>query len=630
MSVKKRIFVCSFFFLVAFKFAASESSSVLSLFEPFGKSNFFDFGTDKIATSFQFFGKGFYSRKLGGGRISARQYYYGAGLRGGEGSYREDEKFGLFYASDESRGFSFFTAHDISISNDTRSIGLNDSRNYRGLGGFAWSPDTVFRAILGGGFSSLEQIGIKAEGFNYLSAAYLRGFNFEGYKLTSSAVSEGANLSRDIKSRDLEIKAKAEKSFAATDEMAIELAYYADRKDFPYRRAERDYNFETRAAKDFEGSIFLKAAAFKGVNLAFDVQGKSGKVARGYKNYDRNLEYSGITRVFEESELRLNPRIEASFRGFKQNLFAKFIVRDENNSAERNFEIKKSQFDVLKDRENDKDNTSSLFQLGGATELTPSNNDFIEARFLASIFRYDTPSERNNDDRDEFSATADVLYKRRINDELSASAEFEFQKNKLVYLKAAKSALNNANVIYRFNPKISYKTNGFSMSPSFEVLANYAAYDYEEFSDGRRSYSFRQLSYQDSIFINLNEMLSLRFTATARYFQRGVLFWKEFAESPQSENLEIFAKALIEWRRGGIGSGLGGRYYKLTRKSLSKEAVNYYGAYQLNAGPEFFFEYKFKDGSKIFLNGWEDFLRYDRASKFRASPNFILKASAVF
>ena len=101
----------------------------------------------------------------------------------------------------------------------------------------------------------------------------------------------------------------------------------------------------------------------------------------------------------------------------------------------------------------------------------------------------------------------------------------------LVFLKAERSAMNNWNRIFQFNPGIYYNTKSFMMMPQFEILANYTVYDFENISPDVKSFSYRQVGYKDSIFIYLGKMFSLQTNINISYFERGILYWKSFSEN---------------------------------------------------------------------------------------------------
>ena len=111
-----------------------------------------------------------------------------------------------------------------------------------------------------------------------------------------------------------------------------------------------------------------------------------------------------------------------------------------------------------------------------------------------------------------------------------------------VYLKSQRSSSNNWNRVLRFSPTILLQSNYLYYKPEFGINANYTTYDFENIVTGINSFSFREVSYMDTIQIKLNSNYYIESKNEIRYSERGILYWNEFSEQPQRSNFESFVK----------------------------------------------------------------------------------------
>ncbi len=166
--------------------------------------------------------------------------------------------------------------------------------------------------------------------------------------------------------------------------------------------------------------------------------------------------------------------------------------------------------------------------------FNPSENDNIVLNSSVSILRYDTPDTTNVNDRDELWINAGIEYTTVLSKELTLSVRTDVYIDRLVYLSSKQSANNNWNRVYRFECQTFYKPSGtFRTLLRGEVLANYTISDYENKIPSIKSFSFRQLRFDDSTVISITKRFFGELFATLRLSERGILKWKEFREKPE-------------------------------------------------------------------------------------------------
>ncbi len=593
------------------------------------KDNSVSWGLDKVVNTYIFKGDAFYSDKVLFGNLRIFQSYKGVALKSRAFSYCEDEVFNFNYSLPLIG--DIFAAIDQRwvYSLDTRSIGINKLEKIGGLGGFGWRflENSEVKAMAG--VEKNQQMGIEDFGSVYTLSGKLHEFDIEGYKFDANTYFERENLSRRRKQGAFNFQSNFYKRFDEDNSLDFNFSYVNLDQDFlhPNMSDSIDYGVESRVEKRFASDMNLEFGLSETIDGDVNLSLENAEVLRSYDKRDESVYLSGITRKYNEMILNFSGDLSYDASFLNQTFSADYYLRNENNGAVNKFDLNEDNFQTLQEREDRKDNISTRFQLNSRTVVVPSANDEIQLNVLASIFRYDTPSEMNKDDRDEFSSIINLRYNRRFSSILRAGIELEAQANHLVFLKAERSAMNNWNRVVRLSPFVIIRTERFSMSPRLEVLANYTAYDYESLSPEVQSYSFRQLSYKDSLFIYLEKMISLRARINARYFERGILLWNEFAESPKDKNLETFVNALFFYKADDdCEVAFGARYYGLSQKNF----VSYYEkkdkVFKRSIGPEAIIRFNFESGSSVALRGWYEFETTTDRRELRGVPNLLLNA----
>jgi hypothetical protein len=351
-------------------------------------------------------------------------------------------------------------------------------------------------------------------------------------------------------------------------------------------------------------------------------------VERGLRNQP---EYTSTpSRVLEETGLNTYLSGIYSTDNYRQELNLDYSVRNEINKLKTNYTIDSTELNSLSQFENQKDNNSVRANFKSKSIFNLFNSDSLKVSYSATIFRYDTPSQLNMDDRDEFFSLLNLEYNHKFSSNLFAGLVFENLQNHLVFLKSSRSSSNNWNKIYRLSPYLTIKTQDFSMQSQFEVLANYTIYDFEAINPSIKSYSYRQIGYKDSLFLNLGNSTNIQLKVTARLYERGVLYWKEFAESPQNRNLEIFSKMIFFSKPlYNLQAGIGVRYFYLSQTKIGNNIPGAINNNFINKiwGPEAIIITNFSNGSSLSFQGWLEFRNYNSLNTI--TPNFFINCNLL-
>ncbi len=242
---------------------------------------------------------------------------------------------------------------------------------------------------------------------------------------------------------------------------------------------------------------------------------------------------------------------------------------------------------------------------------------------LASLFRYNTPSELNYDDRDELTNTLAFTLSRTFSPYLVAGIGGEADLIHMVYIKSQRSANNNRNFVYRLFPSVRYSDQTVSSYNGFEVLANYTVYDYEAFSQVH-SFSFRQASFVDSTSLRVTSRVSLFFLANVKLYTRGELYWSSFSEFPLNYFQDETYWLSLSYTADRYVCGIGYKYLSLTQYNYITARTKEFASQITNSGPTTFITANFSHLS-LELSGWYQVSRQLLQNQV-VYPNFEMTA----
>ena len=298
-----------------------------------------------------------------------------------------------------------------------------------------------------------------------------------------------------------------------------------------------------------------------------------------------------------------------------------YYERDEKHITKKFEGIPENFYEQRSELEAKKNNNSYRTSISFIGNYYFSRKDQLSLSLFHSKLKYDTPSEQNDDDRDELLSIGRLKYTRYLSPFFQVFTNLEGTLSHLSYLFASRSANNNINHVLRLSAGSYYNGAQFSSLNNFEVSANYTVYDFQDITSSLRSISFRQFTATDSTNYRLTKNLSFIITAYLKLTSQGELDWGNFAERPLRYLQEIFADPKI-----GIVSeyslfAVGLRYFSLSTFRYDKtERIP--DSDFLSIGPLF----EILIGSKMLylkLNTWYEFIS-DNTNADRERLNFIL------
>ena len=177
------------------------------------------------------------------------------------------------------------------------------------------------------------------------------------------------------------------------------------------------------------------------------------------------------------------------------------------------------------------DNSSSRLMMSAVMNSALTKRDSLSAYASLSKFQYDTPDTTNFDDRDELRINSRLSLIHQFDPSLYMELLVGVNLYHMVYIYGERSADNNWNRIFLLRPIIVYEpSENLKLHQSFEVLANYIDYDFENPEVQTRSFVFRKFAMTDSLSWHITRRSTLLLDYRLQLEENGQLYWDRWAE----------------------------------------------------------------------------------------------------
>ncbi|MBS1537806.1 MAG: hypothetical protein JST20_08675 [Bacteroidetes bacterium] len=587
-------------------------------------------GTDKIGNIFAFSGDIDAAYYFENHQVAFQQRYRGIGVRSFGVSFRDDEQCSLQYSYVLSPKISLLSNSFFLLSNDSRNIGLANLQRLNSLLGVRTLIANKFSMEFLGGIEQYRQLGVSETAPAFTTLGKLSPTFFDEYSLTAGFNGNYTRFNTDRTNVDFATQATIRRVADDGNNLQTTVGYRLLNRDFisPIGSSSQ-LATESRLEERLNingGLVYSLAESFQS-ELQWTID--NGIVNRQYRSPIDKIPSTAVIRELHEFQYVLVSALTYQKSSILQKIGLEYSSRIEQNGITAHFIINPQDETSLRLSENQRDNLAVRTRLFNQTEWLAGITDTLRFNTSIGLLRYDTPATLNYDDRDELSFLSSAIYSRKVSSVLSASITAQAQLLHLVYIKSQRSALNNWNRVIRLAPALAINSRYITMHPQFEVLANYTTYDFELLGGSIQSFSFRQVSVRDSIWIGLGRNYRLYVSLFARYFERGQFSWATFSETPVSKNFEQFLKMLIFTPLDdGLSLGCGGRYYALRQTTVNQPSSSVTGAEGIQQffGPEIVLSFQFISGTKISMNGWYDF-QFSNRKLFRSTPTMFMQAT---
>jgi hypothetical protein len=497
---------------------------------------------------------------------------------------------------------------------DDKAVGLSSASSYALLGGFEYVPAQFVAVSSMAGYRWEKQLAMSDKGPSYTLAADAHGIVLDGYQLAGTAQFHRDQLDPRILDRHF-ARIGAEKTFSGITRDSVLVSFSRNRREF-YAftinpSAGGESRIESRTENVFSFTNLLDYEIERNFLATLFVATTNRSLDRDLRSF-RVVPDSTVQFDTEISEFRLDTYLQAIYRSDDSSRTASarffYTERDEAHRAtppgfsSPNIEIL---FNGRNRQEQTKDNLSRRTSIAGTLGLPLSLSDHLSVSGTASILRYDTASELNVEDRDEQLAAVTIMTTHRISQFLDLSISLDGILSHVVYLLKERSANNNYNRILRLSPRVMYRPfSGFVSVNTFEVLANYTVYDFEEQVALVRSFSYRQFGWTDSTSIELSPKLGLDFFSYLKLYERGQLSWSDFTERPENSFVDkTYALQARFTPESGSQFAVGIRYFSQSRYTY-EPAGKRLDLFLRSVGPTCSITWEVSQFSRLSLRGW--------------------------
>ncbi len=561
------------------------------------------------------------------------QFYNGNTLISSEKLSKDDEFVQLNLDKEIINNLSVLSQSNYILINYPGSNELSKIERLNSLVGIEYKKKELLNLKVLTGPESNSQIGYTSSGLISKLGANLNNLYFEDYLINFKNEIDLLILDQNRFNKDILLYTNLLKNFDEFDRLLFDFRYkLLDR----YNLSKRDSLYLVNNLLDFDYSIENRISNTYNTNLKFDFLlfdelysylnfvYDNSSVSKSYNQFVPKDTRTGIIQTRDFHKIFLDFMIEYN-GALNQKIAFNYELENETNSTFNKNNINENEFRKYENLAFDLNFEQSIFKVMGISSFKINRVDSIEAKYSTSIKRFDTPSLVNNSDRDELLSIINFNYYNKLSRIMNLVINAEIQLYHQVNLKASLSGSNYWMRTIKLGPQFIYKTNSFFMRPNLSILANYVTYDFEEQTQSIKSYSIRQVAYNDSLDYKLNKKFNLSAKLDIIYKETGILYWDDFEELPINGNLRLFSKLQISNYTEYFNSSIGIRYYNLSLNNFTNFGSNYTN---LSYGPEVSLAVNFSASSKIEFFGWYEF-QYVNNKLVNEIPNFLLKSSII-
>lgn len=610
-----------YLFLFTFLFLLFSSISL--------SQNNFNYGFQKNLDNYIFSLNLDYSFATSFGHLDLKQNYIGFANSYIKNYFRDDQNLNLKYKFPLKNFLNFISQSNFIYNADKRSITGKNQKINASAGFEYFTPQVLVSTSYG--FEDNEHQFFRSYGTLINANFLINNLDFDEFSVNSDGTFEQATLKDNRRNGDLFVNLNIFKVYDNKNQFNIISSFKQTRRDFG--SILQNNIIETRNEQKLLNQLNFDYSVSEFFQQKLNISWEKSDIFRYFNQKVSNNSITYVSRNFVVDNLGITLENYLQLQKINQVISINLNYRNEKNYLNNKFQLPRTDFLTLLNNEKQKDNIFSQFRVFSKTSINTKKQDTISFSFHAAINRYNTPDKYNYDDRDELYLNSGITYIYNINEYSKLKFLIDFSAVHLVFIRAQRSALNNWNRILRFIPTFHHKTEYFEFRPQFEVIANYTVYDFRKLPNSSRSYSLRQVAYNDSILFKPNAEFELETRVSIKYNERGILFWDSFSEQPQQANFEFFSSTILYTNLINDFSkfGLGARIYKLKQYSLNKKEQ--YGSQTnlsiQNIGPEINISIQFINNLNVSINAWYEF-RENNYKKLNSIANFQLQTKLNF
>ncbi len=528
-------------------------------------------------------------------------------------SVRDNASFSLLGQYDFSPSFSFGSNFNYSLYSDDKRLAINNSSILHSSAYIKYFPQKHISLTPYIGISRNQQIGITDIGAIYGMEALLDNYHFNEFNLFS----EFKFQTEDIAPREnqiINLKFRIDKNFQNNYQNRLLGLYSEQRKDF-YFDTDSLTQIEFDITKNIQSRTEKKYSIADRLTVLTPINGL-------VLNLDGNLSWREIereTKFFSTASSSFDTQIEEfrmslfsslQYNSSRVNGILRFIIseRQEKHKIKNRAEINNITFTNKEEQEKRKNNTGKQLTLSGEGSLDITTKDRITLSLFHRKLVYDTPSELNNDDRDELLSMFGINYYRLISPFFNLFVTLQGSINNTVYIFKERSANNNTLRVLKLISGGDLHLGYLSSKNSAEVSANYTTYNFEDVIPNLKSFSYRQLALKDSTTLKLFRTTYLTFLGYMKFSEQGDFKWDKFANNPVRYLDERYAEPTVEYRFNKFTFAIGLRYFSLYTYLFDGDNRKKIHSTYTSTAPLSSITYSVTNSVDVKIKGWYEFI----------------------
>lgn len=443
---------------------------------------------------------------------------------------------------------SFGAGTKNSVLSDDRIIesNLNNNTSVYAITNYNFTNDISAR--LHAGLKRENQLGEISSGFSGEFKSDIPYLNIENYIARSNLMLSYDYLDKK-KNYQNEFFSEIYKTFADGSDNTGIIRYYSLRKDFftPATPSiasinQISNNIESRIESAFQLEDYLKYKLAAQTDLTLGGSYLNKTINRDFK-YDADPQNVLFENIYDtkitENKLEISSVLQYGIYSFRLNTGLSYSERSENHEVTNPSLYSQSQLTELEKVEKNKNNNSKKTALNYEAIYYASKVHSLSFNGQASILRYDTDSKLNFDDRDEQLQIYSLSHTYNNSRDFRVRTTFDLNVSKLKYIFAERSANNYTNKIYKLTSESEYRIlPNLLTKNTFQVLANYTVYDFQDIISQIKSFSYRQLNLRDSTIYELTDKISFEVYGEAKIYEQGEFNNNAFTINPVFYNVD--------------------------------------------------------------------------------------------
>ncbi len=570
---------------------------------------------DKLLNRYHWDTRLLYNRMAGPLSLNFKQTFLSALIRTEQKFIRDEHTVDFILKHPfTSRLKGMFQANSYSLS-DNQNIALGNAGSHSFQYGVEYFPIENFSLEPMLGIRYDNQAGFYDNGMTYRLGLSSHDLQLGGYGFSINGMNERAVLyPRTLETfRDT---LGVTKSFFDKSHVQFALSYLRNKREFylgdnSTSANNRLSNIETRTENVY---AFSNSFDYSATSVwKFDIQSQilSRVVGRTLRDQSApSTTHTGLSPTIDELRIETDAGMRFSpVEKFSVTARLGYLEHEERHSITETEIVSRLSVDSASAIQERKNNQARRTSFMGDIFFAPTFSDTFRLTFSNSILQYDTPSPLNDDDRDELRHNIRLVTAHQVNPYVHIQTTAEASLTHLVYLVRTRSSDNTWNRIFRLSPRVLYTpSNFFTTVNTFEVLANYTAYDFEYLSSSVRSFTFRQFAWIDSSTLQMTKRLSLDWFSNIRFYERGELRWEQFSERPLTSIDEKTYTSGIRYRVSEfLFFSVGIRYFSQSRFAYAG-AEKKQDFFLRSIGPTTAIDWSVGSRTRLQVKGWYEHL----------------------